>query len=401
MRILNIAETIQGGIASYLNDLSPALVKSYGPENLIYAVPVSQMPELTVHDDCTIEAMPPRQRSVKNLISFGLRTFRIIRKHKPEVIHVHSTVAGLLVRLAVPFARLSLSKDKRGIRPKVIYTPHGWSFVMDIPAWKRRAYALMERALAHLTNSIVLVTESEKTAAADAGFGTAALAKCHVIETGIPDMAIPPAHPVETTEGQKWQTAGHRINLLFAGRLDKQKGFEVLLDAMEMLDRDDICLHVFGEAVAEGGETKVFEPQAEPGKPTILYYGWQQRDRLLSFLPDCDAVVMPSRWEGLPIMALEACRASVPLISSDIPVLQDVVNHMDGGICCPTDDPTALAAALERVGDETWTERRVRARQTYEQRFTFHNMSAALLRLYEGENEGTGSVSTDEPSALI
>ena len=85
-----------------------------------------------------------------------------IKKIKPDIIHVHSTWAGVLVR--VPYLFL----PKKNIR--IVYSSHGWSFLMDVSNYKKRFYVFVEKILLGVTDKIINISSYEQKQAVENGF---------------------------------------------------------------------------------------------------------------------------------------------------------------------------------------------------------------------------------------
>jgi glycosyltransferase involved in cell wall biosynthesis len=104
------------------------------------------------------------------------------------------------------------------------------------------------------------------------------------------------------------------------------------------------------------------------------------RDRLGSV----DAVVMPSRFEGLPLLAVEALCIGVPILATNAPGLDEVLPGWYPGRC-PPGDPKAFGALLRDFLAEPagWREAAVRARPEARERFSLDAMATAYERLYE------------------
>lgn len=129
---------------------------------------------------------------------------------------------------------------------------------------------------------------------------------------------------------------GPARRLLAIGRLLPQKGFDVAIAAMRWLP--ELHLDIIGE-----GEER---PRLVGDRVTLR--GWLPDVR--PALAEADLFVMPSRWEGFGLVAVEAMAAGVPVVASEIPGLADVVG--DAAVLVPPEDPVALAAALrELAGD--------------------------------------------------
>jgi glycosyltransferase involved in cell wall biosynthesis len=134
--------------------------------------------------------------------------------------------------------------------------------------------------------------------------------------------------------------------LLAVGRLSAQKGFDVLLDALGRMERPPPLV-----IAGSGPDATSLAAQADRlglvSRVTLL--GEVPRERVKSLLAGAGVVVMPSRFEGNPLIALEAMQAGAPLVASDIPGLPPELVDGVTGVLVPPDDSAALAAALGRL----------------------------------------------------
>jgi glycosyltransferase involved in cell wall biosynthesis len=164
------------------------------------------------------------------------------------------------------------------------------------------------------------------------------------------------------------------LNLLFVGRHDRQKGLDVLLSAMAHLTAQKIRLHVAGAGIV-GDDCK------RENSDNIFWLGWLSGDELIAYYRACDAVVMPSRWEGMPLVALEAMREGKPVLAARREPLPEVV--ADGGILFEPENAAVLAAVLQKLDSSELVRLGHRARVRYESRFQSQRMGEELRRLYQ------------------
>jgi glycosyltransferase involved in cell wall biosynthesis len=133
-----------------------------------------------------------------------------------------------------------------------------------------------------------------------------------------------------------------RILFCFAGRFTYQKGFDVLLDAVERLSptvRNRIEIHAFGK----GEESDNHMNRAHHHDLPIRFH--QPVSGFARLLPTFDAVIMPSRYEGLPLVALESLVAGVPVIATTAPGLNEAL-PADWPLTVPPENAAALAERL-------------------------------------------------------
>ena len=132
------------------------------------------------------------------------------------------------------------------------------------------------------------------------------------------------------------------MRLAAYGRYTRQKGFDVLIEAMHSVQPDIASLTIAGYGPDEDALKR-----AAAGLPHV-HVGAGITD-LEAFLSDCDAVVVPSRWEAFGLVASEARSAARPIIVSDLDGLSEQVSR-DAGIAVVSEDPRLLADAIYRLG---------------------------------------------------
>jgi glycosyltransferase involved in cell wall biosynthesis len=285
---------------------------------------------------------------------------REIRAFRPDLVHLHSSFAGVRGRLAVLSCRP---------RPAVAYCAHGWSFAIETARWKRSLYAGVERVLARMTDAIINISAAENRDSVAAGIDAA---KCVVVPNGIVPMA-PPAD-----ERSAKSRPGEPVRLLFVGRFDRQKGIDLLLNALGQLERRDLHLTVIGSPVLGGAEVVL------PEQVTVIE--WLPRNELPVYYARADAVVMPSRWEGFGMVAIEAMCCGTPVIASNRGALPEIVRHGRTGLVFDLDRPGDLVDVLEHLDRDELRAMGARARRDFEQRFTAESMNRRLVRVYRWLN---------------
>src|SRR5262249_20502845 len=143
---------------------------------------------------------------------------------------------------------------------------------------------------------------------------------------------------------------GHDVPLaVCAGRVTRQKGQDILMSAWPQVRQD--CPTAELTMVGDGDLLAELRSRSLPG----VRFAGAVRD-VRGWLAAADLVVLPSRWEGLPLTALEALAAGRAVVASAVPGLAEVVSVPVGdpvGEVVPPESPTALAAALgRRLGDQ-------------------------------------------------
>jgi glycosyltransferase involved in cell wall biosynthesis len=245
---------------------------------------------------------------------------------------------------------------------------------MDIPEWKRRFYAFVERALAHITDVIINISRHEDQQARAHGI---APGKCVIVRNGVSSRS---------TSGMASSPFDEAfINLLFVGRFDRQKGLDLLLRVMRRLQDAPIRLYVIGSSVLNA---QAMQP---PHNVTML--GWLPRDSLHTYYAAADGLVVPSRWEGFGLVAIEAMRAGTAVIASDRGALPELVEHGTTGYIFHLDenDLSELERMLRGLEKNTLREMGRAGVRHFEQRFTADTMNRSLLDVYAQLHQKTAT----------
>lgn len=117
----------------------------------------------------------------------------------------------------------------------------------------------------------------------------------------------------------------------------------------------------------------------------IEFVGWKSQRDVLHLLNDTDALIMPSRWEGLPITALEAMRSSKMILASDADGIPELVTNHYNGILFNKDSEQALRKAINeflRMSHEDIQEFGRNSRYEYLTNFNYNEMINRLNKLY-------------------
>lgn len=146
--------------------------------------------------------------------------------------------------------------------------------------------------------------------------------------------------------------AGNRSGLLFVGRLVEGKGVDTLIEAFALLaaGHPDLRLVVVGDGPLRPGlEARVMTLGLAD---RVAFTGALAADAVADAMRGAVVLAMPSRSEGLGLVAAEALACGCPVVASDIPGVRDVVRHGETGLLIPVGDAPALAAALACVADD-------------------------------------------------
>lgn len=136
--------------------------------------------------------------------------------------------------------------------------------------------------------------------------------------------------------------------VLGVGRLDRQKGFDVLIDALGQIEGADTPELVIA---GDGPDREALEERARRGgvADRVVFLGAQSADAVAGLYRGATLVAAPSRWEGLPLVCLEALACGAPMVAAAVDGITDVITHDETGLLVPPEDAGALAKAIRAL----------------------------------------------------
>lgn len=353
MKVLHVGEYVQGGVATYISmllnhpnhtEIKDYIICSDRNSEHKWNLPKGRVYYYTYH------------RSIFQVLPAMITVWKEIRRLEPDVIYCHSTWAGLFAR----FPMLFLGKPCR-----VLYNAHGWAFLRNTAEWKRNVYAEIEKMLLHSTDTVVNVSKHEYNSAIKYGLPSK---KLRVIYSGISAEkgAIDPSVKMPS----------HCVNLLFVGRFDPQKGIDYLLQEFSKCHRNDLHLTVIGDNVIGGTHIE------KKNSDKVTFLGWVAHEKLASYYSQCDAVVMPSRWEAFGLVAIEAMKYGKPVIVSDKGALPEIVKDGENGLVFDFNDPKSLQSVLGKLSKDKLHEMGNKAEKDFMEHYRLENMVTATIKNY-------------------
>jgi glycosyltransferase involved in cell wall biosynthesis len=273
-----------------------------------------------------------RPRPARDLAAV-LRLRRLLRAWAPDIVHAHGLRAGGLAALALTGGRTGA----RGGRCALVVTVHN---APPAGGMTGLAYGILERITARRADAVTWVSgdlarRMRRIGARDGGRALVPAPQC------APPSAGQIAAARASLGGQ------YRPVVLAAGRLAPQKGYPVLLAAATRWQhRDPVPLLVIA---GEGPLAGTLADQARASGVEVRFVG--QRGDVPALLGAADVVVVPSLWEGQPLIVQEALRAGRPLVASRTGGIPDVTGE-EAAVLVPQGDPAALAEAVQSVLDD-------------------------------------------------
>lgn len=357
MKVLHAAETIKGGVATVLRQLVINQQDNDDISSLTCLVPDDQAEEVNTIRPEHIATFHRNGRNIVSFMRFFIGFVSLVLKKNPDVVHLHSTFSGVLGRIA-----LILLWPIR--RPKVIYCPHAFSFLMQGSKNKRKLFSFIEKSLIGITDAIICVSEYERDKAIEYGLPAD---KLHVVYNGVPIVGN------EVTSVNPY--ADNVLNLLFVGRFDYQKGFDILASAMTKLQGLPFHLTAVGGSVHSKNDMAAI--------PQTTYTGWLNAAALVPYFQHADVLVIPSRWEGFAMVSLEAMSYGLPMLASNCTSFPEMIDENRTGLLFDLQYPEKLVSYLKDTPQEQWKLMGQEAKALFLNKFTADRMIKNTADLYK------------------
>ncbi|MCB9481229.1 MAG: glycosyltransferase family 4 protein [Desulfobacteraceae bacterium] len=275
----------------------------------------------------------------------------------PDLLTIHSSKSGILGRIA-----------SINLKFPVIFTVHGWSFTEGISFFKRKVFFILEKILVPLTSRIVCVSDYDRNLALDMKL-TAGSGKIITIHNGITEL--------KNLENLADFESDIPFFLMIA-RFDEQKDHESLFYAAKKIENLKIDLIGSGSS---------FERMKSLSKELKL----DEQVRFLGeFLVDekvftkYQGYILISNWEGLPISIIEAMRAGLPVVASNVGGCCEEVFDGVNGFLIEKNNINIIAEKLSMLSKDKNMRKKFgkRSRQIFKEKFEFGKMYDQYLDLY-------------------
>lgn len=289
-----------------------------------------------------------RNLSPLNDLKALFAVYRLLKEIKPDVVHTHTSKAGIIGRWAAWLYNRSLP----GKPVKIVHRPHGHIFYgYEFGFLRMFIFRLAERITAGITDRLIALTEGEKRESV--GFGVGRPEQWVVIHSDV-DLRGVKVKPRE--ELRKYFAV--KDNALVIGtvaRLEHVKGVRYFVKAvpliLERMDPETRAAAAF-MIVGDGSEKKMLEGLAERlrVRDKLIFTGL--RTDVMDVMNAMDIYVQPSLNEGMGKTLVQAHFLKLPIAATRVQGIPDVVLDGKSGILVPPADPEALAGAVSRLASD-------------------------------------------------
>jgi glycosyltransferase involved in cell wall biosynthesis len=293
-----------------------------------------------------------------------LRLRSLCRRESFDVVHTHSAKAGFLGRMAA-----------RGTNATVVHTPHVFPFDRKS---RDRSYLPLERLAARWTDRFLVLSRYQ--ALQVARYGLARPENVTMLPNAVCTGSFGQAGRREARG--VLGLAPDPLLVVGVGRLAEQKGFDVLVDAARMVAgrTPSVQFAILGSGERGSGLRRQVDEAGLAGQ--VMLPGHVQD--VATWYAAADLVALPSRWEGLPYVLLEAKAAARPAVVSLVSGMEEFVTHGRDGFLVAPQDPAALADLIAGLPDRR-TELQAmgrRARQGMRPEWTQEHFSSSIREIY-------------------
>jgi len=348
------------GAQVHVRDLSLWLVSKGHTPVILSGVLGIVSDELTKKGlDCRL--IPAMGRSINPLKDFMavFQTIKVLKELKPDLVTCHSSKAGIIGRVAA-----------RILGIPCIFTAHNWTFGFGVSWYLRAFYWVYEWIGARLGTHIITVSAHGRAQALKAFL--ASPQKITAINNGMPDM---------DSRLLEQKSSGAETQLMMIARIGWPKDHLCLFEALALC-RD---LQWRLTLVGAGDATNLKEKAKIIGIDERLSWLGQREDITNLLHEKCDIFILSSKWEGFPLSILEAMRAGLPVIASDVGGIREAVENDKNGFVVQPGNPLKLSMKIRTLLEDIPMRKRmgIIGRELFIKNFTFEEMAQKTLSVYE------------------
>ncbi len=292
------------------------------------------------------------------------RLFRFLKREQFDLVQTYGLRADTVGRV---LAKLS------GV-PVIV------SSIRSIDPWRRWWHVWLDRLTAPLVDKFISNSEAGRQATIERE--KFAPERIEVVYSGIPPREIPIEHRAEIRRSlgvadKAWPVIGILANLR------EMKGHRDVIEALPLILRDwpDTVFLFAGRDDSDGAIARLAEERGVAH--AIRFLGYVEETPLL--LAAMDIFMLPSQWEGLPASVVEAMHAGLPIITTSVGGIPELVRHEKEALLVEPGNPTALAAAVTRLAADPGLAKRLgeAAKRRAQECFSIETMVRRTAEIYE------------------
>lgn len=323
-RIVHVTQPADGGVAAYVVRVAADQI-ARGWDVTVFCAPPLEAAVRAVGAESRVWAARrgPGTGTLVDARRLGSR----LAATGPDVVHLHSSSAGLAGRLVL-----------RGRTP-TLFSPHGWSW-LALNGYAASAARKWERAASRWTDYTVCVSEAERAAGEAAGVR----GRLVVVRNGVDLTRFAAVDESDRAEARSMLGLADGPLVVCVGRWARQKGQDLLLAGWPKVRQ---AFPGATLALVGAGTTSALESVAAADGIVAV----EDQREVRPWYAAADVAVFPSRWEGLSLALLEAAAVGSSIVATDVAGVREVLGDGERGAVVPTDTSAILAAVAARLGD--------------------------------------------------
>lgn len=281
---------------------------------------------------------------LNDIIAF-YKLYQLLNKIKPHIVHTHLAKAGAVGRIAAKLSKV----------PVVIHTVHGPTFSGGMNLIKRVFFKILEAFCAKFTDYFIFVGEELREQYVNSKICLPE--KTIVIKTGRSRKEISLINDIGQTDIENTRKAilgdNEAFLIGYVGRLVPSKAQDIAIQILEILRAKNVPAylvligegHLKEELRYKNYLKKLVSKRRLDGR--VVFLGYQ--DNIFTYIKSVDALVLTSKYEGLPNIAVESALAQKPLVAFRVCGISEVVNNGETGFIVERGDNKAMAEKLEYI----------------------------------------------------
>lgn len=318
----------------------------------------------------TLKTLVQPLNPIKDLLALTKMTFFLKHNHY-HIVHTHNSKAGFLGRLAAKLAGI----------PVIVHTVHGFAFHAQEPTWRQILFRTLERLASRWCDKMIFISQP----LIDWGLQERVVSENKTVKiySGIElDRFSPVSEEVKARIREKWGIGQDDSVIGFVSKLWEGKGHLNLIDAFKQIKGEikNARLVIVGEGYLY--EHLVKRVNRLGLKDSVLFTGFQSD--VSKIIATFDVAVLPSHFEGMGRVLLEAMAMEKPVVASRVGGIPDLVQHGINGFLVPPGDVEGLAEALiKTLMDKGLAEKMGKAgRKMITEKFSADHMARSIEKLY-------------------
>lgn len=350
-RVLQVIEAFGGGALEIVKTISEEIASDGDTVAIAYGVRPETPSDVRarVAERVELFPLPWTARTARAQLGAARALRRLVRAWRPDVVHLHSSFAGVIGALALP----------RGV--PIVYTPHAYSFTASAHGRARRAaFRALEWLVARRATVVAAVSETEARLAREVVGARSVVC----IRNGIPEL--------DDRGPEQHREPPEQPSVIAMGRIVPQR-------------RPEECAGIL--AGLNGGATVAWVGGGDPDSAGaralsdagIEVTGWVDREDAMARLDAATAYLHWTAWDGQPLSVLEAMARDVVVVASDIEANRELLG--DEQTCADTSEALDLLKAV--LADPDRRERLLESQRARRGGFGARRMVAEWRALYK------------------